>query len=119
MKLQGFLKAIKYKITDGFEYQWKCFGSNAFCVGRELSRNNQYIYSASCVFDTKTQQLYEVTFWDYKKEETFRWIKKSFLKSYKSECRKRNISFNNSLDDKKYTDVSYDKIISIINKAMK
>lgn len=119
MKLMNFLKAVKYKITDGFEFQWKCFGSNSFCVGREFSRNNKFVYSASCVFDTRTQLIYEVTFWDYKKEETFRWIKKSFLKSYKSECCKRNISFDNSLDDKHYTYVSFDKIISIINRSTK
>lgn len=119
MKLKKFLEAVKYKINDGFEYQWDCFGSNAFSVGIERSKKNQFIYSSSCIFDTKTQDLYEITFWDYRNEKVFRSIKNSYLKKYKSECKKRNVSFSQAYDFVNYTDVSFNNIISIIQKAVK
>ena len=117
MKLHEFLKATKYKITDGFEYQWECYGLNAFSISREFSRNNNFVYSASCIFDTKSQNLFEVSFWDYKKRKTYRWIKRSFFKAYKSECKKRNVSFSMASDNMKYEDVYFNKIISIIKKS--
>lgn len=119
MKLKKFLESVKYKISDGFEYQWDCFGPNAFSIGRELSVKNKFVYTADCVFDTKSQNLYEITFWDYKNNKVFRWIKKSFIKSFKAECQKKNVSFEEASDELKYTDVSFEKVISLINSVAK
>jgi hypothetical protein len=119
MKLKKFLEAVMYKINEGFVYQWNCFGSNAFSVGIERSKKNQFIYSSNCIFDTKTQDLYEITFWDYRKKKVFRSIKNSYLKKYKSECKKRNVSFSHAYDRVNYTDVSFKDIILIIKKALK
>jgi hypothetical protein len=119
MKLKDFLKSTKYKINDGFEYLWSCYGENVFSIGRESCVRGKFTYSTGCIFDTKTQNVYEVNFWDYKKRKVFRWIKKSYLKKYKAEARSRNVSFHKASDEMDYEDIEFNKIISLINKAFK
>lgn len=120
MKLKRFLEVIKFKITDSYFHMWDSYGENAISISREEKLNkkicNVFKYSASCVFDSSTQNLCEVEFWDYKNNKAFRWIKESYLKSYKSECRKRNVSFENASDNIDFEDVSLRRIMSLIDK---
>ena len=32
MNLKDFMEVIDYKITEGSEYQWSCFGNNAYTL---------------------------------------------------------------------------------------
>jgi len=58
MKLKTFLKAANYQIISSDKFLWSCYGPNAqFCDvygpdGKEV---------ASCVYDTVTNRVYEIT----------------------------------------------------------
>lgn len=119
MKLKRFLEVIKFKITDSYFHMWDSYGENAISISREekISKNkNIFKYSASCVFDSISQNLCEATFWDYENNKAFRWIDESHLKDYKAECRKRGVSFSNASDNLNFEDISLRRIISLIDK---
>ena len=120
MKLKKFLEVIKFKITDFHVHMWDSYGENALSISREEKLNkkicNVFKYSASCVFDSISQNLCEVAFWDYENNKAFRWIDESYLKDYKAECKKRNVSFSNASDNLNFEDVSLRRIISLIDK---
>ena len=63
--LKDFVEAIEYKITEGSDYQWDCFGDNARYLdahGPELNED----YSISAVFDSRDHIVYAIEAWDYK-----------------------------------------------------
>lgn len=98
--IKEFLEAVGYQVTGGSEYGWKCYGPNA----RYLDSDSDS-YSASIVFDTVTQVVYETEIWDNELERSYRWIHPDFIKAVKKECKKRKIKYKIAIDDRKYIDI--------------
>ncbi len=119
ISLKDFIEAIEYRITEGSEYGWKCFGPDARyldCHGPEVNQD----YSISAVFDSKNQTVYCVDAWDYRNNRTYRWFHPEFISAYKKECKKQNIEFNETFDGEKYIDLDVaedmlEKINAIVN----
>lgn len=95
------MEAIKYRITEGSEYHWTCFGENVHQI--DSGKHNQYTICVT--FDTVTQHVYELQAWDYVKDKTYRWIDPAYVKAYKKECKKHNVGFKNAFDDVDYIDL--------------
>jgi len=99
--LKEFLETIDYRITEGSEYCWNCYGENTHRLeSTDLSR-----HTVTCVFDTKEHFLYEMEAWDYTNNRTYRWLHPDFVKAYKKECKKHNVDFKNAFDDVNYIDL--------------
>lgn len=110
MELKDFLKAIEYKITEGSDYGWSCFGPDARgldCQGDNLNED----FSVSCVFDSKNQTVYSVEAWDYRNNREYRWIDPNFKDAHRQEALSRNIDPSSSYDDFKYIDVDVEEDI--------
>lgn len=114
--LKDFLEVTQYKITDGSKFEWDCYGSNAHildCVS--LTE-----YSASVVFDTTDQTIYEATVCDFENERAYRLIHPDYKKEYEAEADKRGIDGDQAWDQVKYVDLETDedfleKLHGIIN----
>ena len=109
--IKDFVSAIEYKIGEGNEYRWDCFGGDASMldwVSADLSA------TASIVYDSKTHVVYEMSVWGRK---IYRWIRPENLKRYKSECKKRGHSFVYALDKIKYEDTTPGKILAHLKRA--
>lgn len=89
LTLKDFMEIVNYRITEGSEYTWNCYGHNAYRL--DSWNGNQDGHTVSIVFDTRTQEVYEVTAYDYKNERAYRMMNPSFVETYKNECSDRDV----------------------------
>ena len=116
MYLQEFIESIGYKITGGDEFLWKCYGPNA----RSLDSENWEQYSISCIYDTETQEVYEMSACDYVNTRAYKYINPEYLEAYKTHARDLGFLNDTAWDDVEYTalDVTndmYEKIEGIMS----
>jgi hypothetical protein len=98
--IKDFLNAVSYRITGGSEYQWQCFGPDARYLDSEILER----YSASIVFDTQTQLVYEATVCDYEVDRAYRWLNPDFNAAHDAEVLSRG-GGDRAWDDVDYTDL--------------
>ncbi len=101
MNLKNWMETVGYKITEGGEYGWSCYGSNAYCLD-SYSQGGQY--STSVIFDTVDQKVYEVSVCDEKNNRAYRIIDSSVKHLHKEEAAKRNV-VDEAWEDVKWTDL--------------
>lgn len=120
--LEEFLEAIEYKITGGHDYHWDSFGDSAYVIESELqSQDGKYAHTVLATFDKETKEVYLVEAWDYTRVLEYRWISPEFVEDYKIECESKGVSFDNSIDDKKFIDLEVpedilQKVTAIVNE---
>ncbi len=87
--LKDWMEVVQYKVTEGSEYGWTCFGYNAYSL--DYWSGDQNGYGMSIVFDRKTQEVYEVQVCDYAEESpvAYRYINPDYQEAYKQECKTR------------------------------
>jgi hypothetical protein len=103
--LKEFMEAIQYQITDGSKYQWNCYGPDAYSLEFWNGELDSSGASASVVFDTKTQFVYQVEAWDYGRAHEYRWIHPGYIESHAAEAISRGVDYQQSFDDSKFTDI--------------
>jgi hypothetical protein len=96
MKIDQILKLRKYKVNEGFEYEWACYGLNA------------YIYNIenvlTVVFDTKTKEVFEISVYLH---QPIRYINDKYISAYHQECTERGQVPNIAYDDVSFYNVPY------------
>ena len=108
--LKDFLEAIDYRITEGSEYGWKCYGENTHRIERQ-SGDNHLGNTVTCVFDTKEHFVYELEAWDNANNRVYRWIHPDYIKAYKKACKKHDVRFENAFDDVNFIDLDVESDI--------
>lgn len=83
------MDACNYRITEGGAYGWQCFGSNAYRL--DSWNGEQDGYSISILFDTRTQEVYQVEAVDYRRERAYRLTNPIFKQLFEDEVRTRGI----------------------------
>ena len=111
--LQQWMEISKYKITDGSDYCWSCYGNNAYQLG-SWSGDYDGGYSVDIVFDTKNQTVYEVDVHDYTNRRSYRMINPTYVKAHTFEKNTRRID-DCAYDDVKFIDLDVDE--DFIEKA--
>ena len=110
--LKDYMECISYRITQGSEYMWKCYGPAAYQLD---SGSNYGDNTVSVVFDTTTQEVYQMEAWDFANRRSYRWINPDFIEAIKAESKERNIDFKQSIDNERFIDL--DSIKDILEKA--
>jgi hypothetical protein len=111
--LKQWMEVVNYRITEGSQFQWECYGSHAYTLD---SWNGDIDgHSLSIIFDTLTQEVYEVQAHDYSNNRAYRMINPLFLKKYKKEAKRRDCSRTEAWDDVDYTDLEVEE--DFIEKA--
>lgn len=87
--IKDFLETINYQITEGWNYQWQCFGDNAY--GLDHHDPDRDHCSLSIIFDKKTQTVYSAEAHDYANGRSYRLLNSEFAQAHKDECAKRGI----------------------------
>ena len=118
--LQEWLEACNYRITEGSEYQWQCYGDNAYCL--DSWNGEQDGYSFSVIFDKLNQTVYELQAHDYAHNRAYRWINPEFKLVLDAECVDRGVDVNEAWDDLEYvlletTEDFFDKMTAISQGA--
>ena len=65
ISIQEYFETVKYKITEGGDYGWECYGPNSYQLSSWNGVHGKGGWSANIVFSTKSQKVYEVAVCDY------------------------------------------------------
>lgn len=104
--LKEFMEIVDYRITEGGDYGWQCYGHDAYML--DSWNGEQDGHSFTIIFDTKTQEVYEVQAHDYVNQRAYRLINPEYAKKNKKEARKRGINKDEAWDDVNYIDLEVD-----------
>jgi len=104
--MKEWMELVGYRITEGSDYMWQCYGSNAYAL--DSWNGEQDGHSFTVIFDTKDQTVYEVQAHDYVHNRAYRMINEDFRKKNKKEAKKRDIDKDNAWDDVNYVDLDVD-----------
>ena len=104
--LKEWMELVDYRITEGSDYGWQCFGHNAHAL--DSWNGDQDGYSFSIVFDTKTQVVYEVQAHDYTNQRAYRLINPEFKSAHDQEADQRDVNLGEAWDDVNYIDLDVD-----------
>jgi cation diffusion facilitator CzcD-associated flavoprotein CzcO len=101
--MKEWMELVNYRITEGSSYTWECFGPYAYTLDSWSGNNNGH--SFSIIFDTRTQEVFEVQAHDYKHDRAYRMINPEYTKKYKKECKRRDVNLNEAWEDVNYVDL--------------
>jgi hypothetical protein len=107
MWLKDWMEIVEYRITEGSDYGWQCYGPNVHML--DSWNGEQDGYSFSVIFDTKNQTVYEVQAHDYTNQRAYRWINPDFKKKHRKESKHKNVLESQAWDDVDYTDLEVEE----------
>jgi hypothetical protein len=114
--MKEWMELVDYRITEGSEYGWQCYGPNAYTLDSWNGVHGKGGYSFSIVFSTKSQKVYEVSMCDYTNDRAYRMINPKFQEKHRKEALARDVNLNQAWDDVDYIDL--DVVDDFIQKAL-
>ncbi len=114
--MKEWMELVDYKITEGGEYGWGCYGPNSYTLDSWNGVHGKGGYSFSIIFSTKSQKVYEVSMCDYTNDRAYRMINPKFQKKHDKEAEMRDVNLNEAWDDVDYVDL--DVADDFIQKAL-
>lgn len=109
--LKDFMEVVNYRVTEGSDYGWQCFGYDAYCLDSWNGDHNGH--TVSIVFDTKTQDVYQVMTYDYTNNRAYRMTNPDFKADFDAECKDREVLDSAWEDDEgnpiKYVDLDVEE----------
>lgn len=103
--LKEWMEIVEYKITEGSDYGWSCYGHDVHCM--DSWNGEQDGHSFTVIFDTKTQVVYEVQAHDYVYNRAYRMINPDFKHEHDAENNSRGCD-DQAWDDTPYVDIEVD-----------
>ena len=103
ISIKDFMQTVDYRITEGSDYGWQCFGPNAYRL--DSWNQEQDGHSISMVFDTRTQVVYQMSAYDYINERAYRWINPAYRSAHDAESENRGVLGDQAWDDVDYADL--------------
>ena len=114
--MKEWMELVDYKITEGSDYGWQCYGPNSYCLDSWNGVHGTGGYSFSIVFSTKSQKVYEVSMCDYTNDRAYRMINPKNQEKHRKEAQSKSVLANQAWDDVDYVDL--DVIDDFIQKAL-
>jgi len=114
--MKEWMELVDYKITEGSEYGWSCYGPNAYTLDSWNGVHGAGGYSFSIVFSTKSQKVYEVSMCDYTNDRAYRMINPKNQEKHRKEALARDVNLNEAWDCVDYVDL--DIVNDFIQKAL-
>ena len=103
--MKEWMELVDYKITEGSDYGWQCYGPNSYCLDSWNGVHGKGGYSFSIVFSTKSQKIYEVSVCDYTNDRAYRMINPKFQEKHRKEAKSKSQLANQAWDDVDYVDL--------------
>jgi hypothetical protein len=105
--LKDFMQTVDYKVTEGSDFCWNCYGDNAYRL--DSWNQDQDGHTVSIIFDTRTHVVYEASVYDYSRERAYRVINPDFKDLHREESLSRDVIENQAWDDVNYVDLETDE----------
>ena len=106
--MKEWMELVDYKITEGGDYGWRCYGPNAYQLSSWNGIHGAGGYSFYIVFSTKTQKVYEVSVCDYTNNRAYRMIALDKQEKYRKEAKRNFTNLNEAWDNVDYVDLEVD-----------
>jgi len=106
--LKEYFELIDYRVTDGSDYNWDCYGPDIYTISSWNGVHGRGGYSFNCVFDTKDQTVYEVEVCDYTNDRAYRMINPGYIDAYRAEAETQMVNSKQAWDDVDYVDLDVD-----------
>ena len=103
--MKEWMELVDYKITEGGDYGWGCYGSNSYTLDSWNGVHGVGGYSFSIVFSTKSQKVYEVSVCDYTNDRAYRMINPKNVDKHNKEAEHKSVLANQAWDDVDYIDL--------------
>jgi hypothetical protein len=103
--LKEWMELIDYKITEGSEYTWQCYGLSAYSLDSWDGAHDGH--SFTIVFDKNDQTVYEVQAHDFLHSRAYRMINPEYKSQQAKEVSDRNCG-DEAWDDVEYVDLEVD-----------
>jgi hypothetical protein len=116
ISMQEWMKLVDYKITEGSDYGWTCYGPNSYTLDSWNGGHGKDGYTFSIIFSTKSQKVYEVSMCDYTNDRAYRMINPDYAEKHRKEAESKSVIGNNAWDDVNYVDLEVDD--DFIQKAL-
>ena len=107
--LKQFFETFDYRITEGDQYGWECYGPNAYTIDSWNGIHGAGGFAGSVVFDTQTQTVYEAEVCDYTRDRAYRLINPAYIEAHKKEVTNRGEWANKAWDDVKFVDLEVEE----------
>jgi hypothetical protein len=104
--IKEWMELVDYRITEGSNYCWECYGNNAYTL--DSWNGDHEGHSFSIIFDTKDQTVYEVQAHDYLHNRAYRMVNEDFQKKMRKESKRRDVDKDQAWDDVNYVDLDVD-----------
>jgi hypothetical protein len=120
ISLKHFFETTGFRITEGGDYGWTCYGSNSYQLSSWNGIHGAGGWSANIVFSTKSQKVYEVEVCDYTHNRAYRLINPKYRAKHEAEASSRGALGNQAWDNVDYTDLEVEedfleKLEAIVN----
>ena len=102
--LQQWMETVNFRVTEGSEYLWNCYGPNAYSLDSWDGRHGGGS-SFTIIFDNKTQEVYEVQAHDYDNNRAYRLINPAYSDTMYNEASYRNVNKKQAWDEVDYVDL--------------
>ena len=107
--LKEFMEVVDYRITEGDDYTWPCFGANSKPYSLSSWNGDHNGWSFNIVFDTGTQEVYMVEVCDYKHQRAYRRINPLWVEEYQTYAKNHNPEYaDQAWDDVDFVDLESD-----------
>lgn len=103
LTIKDWMEAVNYRITEGSDYGWHCFGPNAYSLDSWDGEHDGV--SSTVVFDTGNQTVYQVEVHDYANQRSYRLTNTDFKSAYKEESKDRGTDADEAYDGVKFIDL--------------
>lgn len=107
--IKDWMELINYRITDGSDYQWNCYGDSSHALDSWNGGYDDSGFSLGIIFDTHTQVVYEVNVCDYGRRRAYRIINPDYKQAHDAEAKTRSVSSCQAWDDVEYVDLDSDE----------
>jgi hypothetical protein len=116
INLKEWMELTDYKITEGSDYGWSCYGPYSYTLDSWNRVHGPGGYSFTITFSTKSQKVYEVSMCDYTNDRAYRMINPKFQEKHRKEAEMRNVNLNEAWDGVEYVDL--DVLDDFIQKSL-
>lgn len=97
--LKQWMELVNYRISEGGEYCWNCYGHNAYSLSYWNGIHDTGGYSVNIVFDTTDQTVYEVDVCDYTNARAYRLVNPDYAAKRRQEASEKATNSYYSLDE--------------------
>ncbi len=110
--LKEWMEIVNYRITEGWQHQWKCYGDDA--QGLDSTIDDQC--SICIIFRRNGLEVCEVQAHDYVNNRAYRMINPDYQHLHDQEAKDKSVNVKQAWDDVEFIDLDVDD--DFIQKAL-